>query len=188
MNFDDSDIKIFNDSNKNSDSIDEVSIIAEMTKLRSNGNIDRAKKLGKHLANIFVDEPQLLHMLEGEVGQLNFDGDTMYQIKVLLVFTAEYCINHSLHALLANTAVNAMYETVSSKAFEFYDRLDDAAEYSFYYLAVRKGVDIPANIGISFAMLCGKEKDGYFTELGTKLFEVTKNEIENIIDLYEFKN
>lgn len=189
MNFDDSDIKIFNDGNKKSDSFDEVSVIAEMTKQRSNGNIDRAKKLGRHLANIFVDEPNLLHMLESEVGELNFDGDIMYQIKVLLVFTAEYCINHSLHApLLANTAVNSMYETVSSKAFEFYDRLDDAAEYSFYYLAVRKGINISANIGLSFAMLCGKEKDKYFTELGTKLFEVTKNEIENIIDLYEFIN
>lgn len=186
MIFDDSDIKIFNDI-KSNESFDEVSVIAEMTRQRSSGNIDKAKKLGKHLAEIFVDEPHLLKDLEGEVGTLDYNDDIMYQLKVLLVFTAEYCINHSLSSpLLSNTAVNSMYDTVSSKAFEFYDRLDDAAEYSFYYLAVRKGINIPQNIGISFAMLCGKEKDGKFTSLGTNLFEVAKHEIENIIDFYEF--
>ncbi len=187
MIFDDSDIKIFDDGKKNTDSFDEVSVIAEMTKHRSNGNFDKAKKLGSHLADIFVDEPHLIHDLGAEVGGLNFPDDIMYQIKVLLVFTAEYCINHSLSSpLLSNTAVNAMYDTVSSKAYEFYDRLDDAAEYSFYYLAVRKGGSIAANIGISFAMLCGKEKNVEFTDLGTKVFEVAKHEIENIIDIYEF--
>lgn len=188
MIFDDSDVKIFNEEKKTSDSFDEVSAIAEMTRHRSNGNFDKAKNLGNQLAGIFVDERALLSNLESEVGALDFDNDIMYQIKVLLVFTAEYCINHSLSSpLLSNTAVNSMYEMVSEKAFEFYDKLDDAAEYSFYYLAVRKGGNIAKNIGTSFAMLCGKEKDEEFTGLGTKIFEVTKNEVESIIDIFEFE-
>lgn len=188
MLFDDSDIKIFTDSdNIKEENSYEVSVIAEMTKHRSNGNILKAKQLGKHLAEIFVDEPSLLNQLEGEVGKIECDADNMYHIKVLLVFTAEYCINRFLPAtLLSNTAVTALYDTVIKKASEFYDRLDDAAEYSFYYLAVRKGVEISKNIGISFAMLCGEDKNEYYTNLGKRLFEVAEHEIQKIIDGYDF--
>ncbi len=188
MLFDDSDVKIFTDSDTNQEHAYEVSVIAEMTKHRSNGNILKAKQLGKHLAEIFVDEPSLLSQLEGEVGKIQCDDDDMYHIKVLLIFTAEYCINHLLPAtLLSNTAVNALYDTVIKKAAEFYDRLDDAAEYSFYYLAVRKAVEIPKNIGVSFAMLCGEDKNEYYTNLGKRLFEVAQHEIEKIIDSYGFE-
>ena len=188
MLFDDSDIKIFTDSDTPAEVSNEVAVIAEMTKHRSNGNILRAKQLGKHLAEIFVDEPSLLSQLEAEVGEIKRDEDDMYHIKILLVFTAEYCINRLLPAtLLSNTAVNALYDTVIKKAAEFYDRLDDAAEYSFYYLAVRKAVEIPKNIGISFAMLCGEGKNEYYTNLGKRLFEVAEHEIEKIIDSYNFE-
>ncbi len=188
MLFDDSDVKIFTDSDTPQENAHEVSVIAEMTKHRSNGNILKAKQLGKHLAEIFVDEPSLLSQLEGEVGKIQRDEDDMYQIKVLLIFTAEYCINHLLPAtLLSNTAVNALYDTVIKKAAAFYDRLDDAAEYSFYYLAVRKAIEIPKNIGVSFAMLCGEDKNEYYTNLGKRLFEIAQHEIEKIIDSYNFE-
>ncbi|MBR5321550.1 MAG: hypothetical protein IKU41_06905, partial [Clostridia bacterium] len=73
------------------------------------------------------------------------------------------------------------------KAAQFYDRLDDAAEYSFYYLAVRKAVDISKNIGVSFAMLCGEKEDEYYTNLGKRLFEVAEYEITKIIDSFGFE-
>lgn len=187
MLFDDSDVKIFSDRDTAEDNSYEVSVIAEMTKHRSNGNILKAKQLGKHLAEIFVDEPSLLSQLEGEVGKIECDDDDMYHIKVLLIFTAEYCINRLLPAtLLSNTAVNALYDTVIKKAAAFYDRLDDAAEYSFYYLAVRKAVEISKNIGASFAMLCGEDKNEYYTNLGKRLFEIAEHEIQKIIDSYQF--
>ncbi len=181
MIFDDSDVKIFNDNEK--ETFDEVSIISEMTKNRSNGNSQKAKELGKTLAERFVDEAHLLCDLENEIGEIPRDDNTMYQMKVLLAFSAEYSINRCLFSpLLVNTAVNALYDTVKKKAFEFYDRLDDAAEYSFYYLAVRKGIEISDNIGISFAMLCGKENDEYYKNLGKRLFEVATYETEKIIN------
>ena len=147
MLFDDSDVKIFTDSDTSEEASNELYVIAEMTKHRSNGNIMKAKDLGKHLAEIFVDEPNLLSQLESEVGKIECDDDDMYQIKVLLVFTAEYCINHLLPAtLLSNTAVTSLYDTVIKKASEFYDRLDDAAEYSFYYRGVKYTVPIEDGI------------------------------------------
>lgn len=188
MLFDDSDIKIFNDNEMPTDSFDEVAVIAEMKKHRTSGNILKAKQLGKHLAEIFIDEPHLLSDLESEIGEIKRDEDDMYHVKVLLIFTAEYCINHLLSAtVLSNTAINAMYDTLMKKASQFYDRLDDAAEYSFYYLAVRKAVNIPENIGISFAMLCGEGKDTYYTNLGKRIFEVAQHEITKIIDNFEFE-
>lgn len=188
MLFDDSDIKIFNDSDEQPELADEISIIDEMKRHRTNGNILKAKQLGKHLAEIFIDEPHLLSDLEGEVGSIKRDEDDMYQIKVLLIFTAEYCINRLLPAtVLSNTAVTAMYDALSKKAAQFYDRLDDAAEYSFYYLAVRKAVDISKNIGISFAMLCGEKEDEYYTNLGQRLFEVAQHEITKIIKSFGFE-
>lgn len=182
---DDSDIKIFNDKINSQESFDEVSVIAEMKLHRSNGNSEKAKALGKHLADIFVDEEKMIKDLAKEVGPLDFDDDIMYQIKVLLAFTAEYCINHSLSSpLLSNTAINRMYDTVKSSAFEFYDRLDDGAEYSFYYLALRKSADISKEIGKAFAMICENHD---FAELGKNLFEFAKQEIDSVIDLYEFE-
>ena len=182
--FDDSDVKIFDDKGKANENYDEIAAIHEMTKQRNNGNSDRAKKLGKHLAEIFVDEPNLLKELAGEVGNLDYSDDIMYQIKVLIIFTAEYTINHTFpSALLSNTAINAMHDTLKKHAAEFYDRLDDAAEYSFYYLAVRKGNDISKGIGKSFAMLCNKSD---YAELGQNIFEVVQKEIQKIIDSFKF--
>lgn len=183
--FDDSDIKIFNDKGRPQENFDEVLVIAEMKRHRSNGNSEKAKALGKHLADIFVDEEKMIKDLSKEVGSLDFDDDIMYQIKVLLAFTAEYCINHSLPSpLLSNTAINRMYDTVKMSAFEFYDRLDDGAEYSFYYLALRRSADFSAEIGKAFAMIC---ENPDFAELGKKLFEFAKQEIDSVIDLYEFE-
>ena len=183
--FDDSDIKIFNEKGHPQENFDEVSVISEMKRHRINGNSERAKTLGQHLASIFVDEEKMIKDLSKEVGPLNFDDDIMYQIKVLLAFTAEYCINHSLPSpLLSNTAINRMYDTVKASAFEFYDRLDDGAEYSFYYLALRKSADIAEEIGKAFAMIC---ENPDFATLGKNLFEFAKQEIDSVIDLYEFE-
>ena len=170
---DDSDIKIFKDKTKSQENFDEISVIAEMKRHRINGNSEKAKALGKHLADIFVDEEKMIKDLSKEVGALDFDDDIMYQIKVLLAFTAEYCINHSLPSpLLSNTAINRMYDAVKTSAFEFYDRL-----------ALRKSANISDEIGKAFAMICGSDE---FSELGKNLFECAKQEIDSVIDLYEF--
>lgn len=183
--FDDSDIKIFNDKGQPEENFDEITVIEEMKRHRINGNFDKAKELGKQLADIFVDETKLMRDLAKEVGSLDFEDDIIYEIKVLLAFTAEYCINHSLTSpLLSNTAINKMYDTVKENAFEFYDRLDDGAEYSFYYLALRRSGETSAEIGKAFAMLC-ENKD--FATLGKNLFEFAGQEINSIIDLCEFE-
>lgn len=183
----DSDIKIFSTA-KNDDKIDEIALIAEMEEQRSNGNIDKARKLGNHLAAVFIDDEALLRDLEPVIGDVDFPEPILFQVKILMFFAAEYCINSSLpKMILKNTAVNALYDSIRDEASKFYKEFSDGAEYSFYYLAIRKGNDIIHDIGASFSMLCGKEKDEAFTSLGEKLWIVVLKEVEKIIVSYEFK-
>lgn len=183
----DNDIKIFN-SSKSDDKIDEIALIAEMEEQRGNGNIDKARKLGNYLAAIFVNDEALLRDLEPVLGDTDFPEPILFQVKILMFFAAEYCINSSLpKMILKNTAVNALYDSIRDEASKFYKEFSDGAEYSFYYLAIRKGSNIINDIGASFSMLCGKEKDEHFTLLGEKIWEVILKEVEKIIISYEFK-
>ena len=66
--------------------------------------------------------------------------------------------------------------------------LADGGEYSFYYLAMRKETrNVLQEIGRTFSMLCGKEDDPAFVELGRRLFNLTEEEVENIIQIFDFK-
>lgn len=183
----DNDIKIFS-TTKSDDKIDEIALIAEMNEQRSNGNIDKARKLGTYLAAIFVDDRALLKDLESALGDVDFPKPVLFQVKILMFFAAEYCINSTLpKMILKNTAINALYDSIRDEASEFYKEFSDGAEYSFYYLAIRKGNDIIHDIGSSFSMLCGKERDEAFTALGERLWSVVSKKIQEIIASYDFK-
>lgn len=182
----DSDIKIFS-SKKNDDKIDEIALIAEMNEQRSNGNIDKARKLGNYFAAIFINDKALLHDLEPVLGDVDFSKPILFQVKILMFFVAEYCINSTLpKMILKNTAINALYDSIRDEASEFYKEFSDGAEYSFYYLAIRKGNDIIHDIGTTFSMLCGKEKDATFISLGENLWSAVSKEIDKIITSYHF--
>lgn len=182
----DSDVKIFK-KEKNDDQIDEITLIAEMNTQRSNGNITKARNLGKYLASIFIDEKALLAKLQPVLGSVDFPKPIMFQVKILMFFTAEYCINSNLpNNILKNTAINALYDSIRHRVNEFYEEFADGAEYSFYYLAIRKRGNIAEDIGIAFSMLCGKEKDDQYTALGKKLWEVVFEEVADIINVYDF--
>ena len=69
----------------------------------------------------------------------------------------------------------------------FYTEFSDGAEYSFYYLAMRKeSQSVITEIGKAFAMLCGKENDQSFVELGKKLFNLVSDEVADITNMFNF--
>ncbi len=183
----DDDIKIFQAKEK-SDTLDSIALIEEMNTQRFNGNTQKAKQLGKYLASRFLDEEQLKTSLEEEIGTMDFPEDVMLQIKILMFFTAEYCINRLLpNTLLKTTAINTVYDSVMKKAADFYKEFSDAAEYSFYYLAVKKD-DICDSVGKAFAMVCRKGDDLRYQKLGCDVFRVVSKEVESIIASYSFIN
>ena len=184
---DDSDVKIFK-KEKRDDKFDEVGLISKMNEERSNGNIDKSKRLGVYLASIFLDKDVLLHKLRPIIGDKEYTQSEIFQIKILMFFAAEYQINSLLpNNILRNTAINALYDDIHDQAGEFYKEFSDGAEYSFYYLAIRKNSDIPHNIGRCFSMLCGKGKENEeYASLGAELWKGVLEEVEDIIRGYEF--
>ncbi len=183
----DDDIKIFNAKPK-SDTLDSIALIEEMNTQRMNGNTEKAKQLGKYLSDRFLDGEELKRSLEEEVGALDYPQKVILQIKILMFFTAEYCINRLLpNTLLKSTATNTIYDRVMKNAGEFYREFSDGVEYSFYYLAVKKD-DIPSAVGKAFAMICRKENDATYEKLGSDVFRVVSKEVESIIEKYSFIN
>lgn len=184
---DDSDVKIFK-KEKRDDKFDEIGLISKMNEERGNGNIDKSKRLGSYLASIFLDKDVLLQKLRPIIGDKEYTKAESFQIKILMFFAAEYQLNSLLpNNILRNTAINALYDDIHDKAEEFYKEFSDGAEYSFYYLAVRKNDDISQNIGKCFSMLCGKGKENEeYASLGSELWSGVLEEVEEIIRRYEF--
>ena len=80
----DDDIKIFNAKSKN-DTLDSIALIEEMNTQRMNGNTEKAKQLGKYLAERFLDSAELKRSLEEEIGTLDYPPKVILQIKILMV-------------------------------------------------------------------------------------------------------
>lgn len=168
--------------------IDELSLIKEMDSERSNGNLAKAKNLGLNLANIFIDEKSINEGLQELIGTLETNKEILFQIRILMVFGAEREIGRLLKkALLCSTAINALHDKIHDDNLTFYNEFSDGAEYSFYYLALKSSGDKVKSIGRSFAMLCGRENDFRYKELGEKLWIKTITEVDEIIGSYKFK-
>lgn len=183
---DDGDIKIFQKEKRN-DSVDELALIDEINRQRGNGNMEKAKKLGRYLARVFADEKSLSERLKGEPGAAAFPASDLLQVKILLFFAAEYCIHAKLPgASLKSTAVNVLYDSIRDDVGDFYKELAEGADYSFYYLAIRRGGSAAREIGEAFAMLCGREEDKTYISLGERLWKNVFGEVGQIIEDFDF--
>ena len=183
----DQDIKIFGQEQAKSCN-DEVKFIALMEKERANGNIDEAVRLGDYLADLFLNEKDLLERLSSVLGTTDFPKEILFQMKILMFFSAEYTLNRILpNSIVKSTAVNALYGNIKNGDSAFYKEFSDGAEYSFYYLAMRKeSQSVITEIGKAFAMLCGKEKEESYVELGKRLFNLIADEVASIFAIFNF--
>ncbi|MDD6021450.1 MAG: hypothetical protein ACI4GA_01390 [Acutalibacteraceae bacterium] len=158
------DIKIYN-GDEHDDSSDMSAVIEVMKEHRANGNIDKAKALGKELSSIDINIKKLL-------SPKFMKSDIIYQIKVLVVFAAELNLQMLISApMLSTTAINSMYDAIQKKSEGFYSNISDGVAFSFYYACVRKGGDIAENIGQTFAMLCSAQDNESFIEAGKTVYE-----------------
>ena len=132
---------------------------------KTNGNIDKARKLGATLATIAPtnEGDGIFVNLRDHLSQKFFVQDILYQIRVLLVFACETLLQMELPTqLLSTTAIASMYDAMEKDMPGFYSNIANGAAFTFYYLAIQKGADIPENIGEAFAMLCSvKNKDSF---------------------------
>ena len=127
---------------------------------RSNGNIARARRLGKKLARA------LPHSI-AKCKQLPQTPQVLRQVQLLytyLVFTTIQ--EQSPNSILAQTALRVYQQAVQAASAEAYDAAVDSAGFTLYRLAQRRG-EAPGSV---FAELCGHPDDARLTEAGQALY------------------
>ncbi len=186
MNGEDLDIKIFGMKNDENEADNFIRVVEAMKRHHANGNSDRAKLLGKRIANL-VFNPQIIEddELHDIISEYCTDEKICYQIKMLLTFGAESTVHVVLDKLsLSSIAVNSLYDELIRLDEDFYDNITNA--FTFYYLALRNGDDIPAKIGRHFAKLCGKPNDEKLCEIGSKIYIIIAVLINREIEKVDF--
>lgn len=184
VNNEDRDIKIFDPKRQEqSDSADVQALAEEMLNQRKNGNSRRACKLGAMLSELTPYDNELTGIAE----KYGKDPEVLYQIRVLATFTAESSLHMYVpNALLATTAINALYEKLMVNAPGFYSNISDGAAFTFYYLGLRRNRDVEQNIGTTFAMLCEMEHDEKMQALGTKIYTQFRDFVKEQVAKAEF--
>ena len=186
---DDSDIKIFGKSLVD-DKNEAALLLEQVNRQRANGNTEKARKLGVHLAEIFLNDEEINSHIASAVGKIPSTEYVMEQVRILIVFSAQWCLSHRLPAaLLSNTAVNSFYDKISQTK-DVYDDLSDGPEFSFYSLAVRQAETSAQAIGETFKKLCDRDNDESndedYVELGKRIYTKTVEEVVAIIDKFNF--
>ncbi len=176
---DDSDVKIAGDrpaadlSNREDASANDDYLIE-----KENGNVERAKLLGRNLAKIlskdFADE--CMSKLEPD----SEDARTKTQVLLLFAFAIDRGLNtHVPNATLINTAHTSFFNTLQEISSDVYDQISDTGAYSLYMLCARReGAGVCRSIGESFAKLCGKEGDVALSSTGEMIFSIFLNMVK----------
>lgn len=177
---DDSDIKI---AGEEEPAETEMFDPEELRKQHENGNLSLARELGKILCRKLLS-------IDGEAsfGQDERESEALRsQRRILFAFTACHGIDRYVpDQILRDVTRNAFYNALKSKMPEFYNGLDSAGSFSFYYLCVRQEKNVETEIGKTFAMLTGKKNDPVIEEMGRALFLYFCDSVREAIEDVEF--
>lgn len=186
----DSDMKIVGSSQlKKEDAFDVIQLINETKNQRFNGNSAKAKALGANIVSAFSYKaaPEELQLMAERCG-VEITADVLLQIKILSVFSAEFCLDNYLpSAMLSTVAVSELYDVLEEVSPDFYEELSKSTAFSFYYLCLKNNDDsVDVRIGEQFAAACGKKDDKAFAELGTQLHNINVKVYKKAIQCFAF--
>ena len=188
MNNEDFDIKIFSPVKKREDE-EPVAIADEMKRQVLSGNLQKAKDLGRSVAEFFpvAAEKEELWNMAKDCCVTELDRNLKDQAIILSVFTAEYFLNLYLtDAILSTSALTVLYDTLTTNLPELYNDLLSSTAFSFYYMNVdRKHADAQI-IGQTFAMLCGDKNSKELCCYGESVFNTTLEHYKEIADSVNF--
>ncbi len=189
MNNDDFDIKIFSPIKKEPEA-ESVTIADNMKRQVLSGNLQKARNLGKALADSYpeaAEKKELLHI--AECCNVELDRNIKDQAIILSVFTAEYCINNYMpDSILATTALTMFYDTLTDDSPELYNNLLSSAAFSFYYMNLDGKNADPDLIGETFAMLCGDKNSECLTCYGKTVFLNTLKSYKTAVESIDFSD
>lgn len=168
MNFDDSDMKIVPDRPSELFDLSEGAASA-FVREKNNGNMEKARALGVHLAAELSAEKQGVTLFG--VGAFD-NADMLLQRRVLFAYVVGRVVEEiAPNSIVAQSAMSAFYDAIQADSRETYKLLTDTAVFSLYSLSARAAPDDPCAIGRVFARLCAQENDKLFVRYGCELVE-----------------
>lgn len=148
-------------SDKNKGSLHE-----EYSRQSSKGNTEKAKALGKVLADSVIEN---LNAFAAEDEQQSID--MQMQKGVLMTFAATVGIEAEFtSSVVSQAAKNSFNSELEKISPMLYKAVGDSGAFSFYYLAYRRGTEVDRRIGQTFAMLCSHDGDPVYQELGEAIY------------------
>lgn len=179
--FDDSDIKIAGDRpseqifNRKDDPQDDIAELLHIQ--RENGNLDKARELGKRVAIDICN----LKMSE------EYPENVLLEIKTLCAFVVDHALNSLLpNSIVSQTANNEYMTSLKNIDESFYDYIQMAGSYSRYVLHSRKSDLLGKRVSKSFAKFVGYENDVLWEEKGIILYNEWMDNLKNKIEFYKF--
>lgn len=187
QNYDDSDMKIVGAPAAPARESEFQGFLAESSRQHFNGNIAKAKTLGANIVSSFSYKAAPAELVDFvmENGVVPTE-DVLLQTRFLSVFSAELSLTSYLPPLLSQIAKSEMYDVLMKFSPDFYDALARSGAFSFYYMALHKGVVTAESVGRQFAMLCGHEGEERFITLGKKLHELNVQVYRKAINGFVF--
>jgi len=145
---------------------------------KENGNIERAKLLGRNLARILSAD--VADECMSNIRQDSEDSRTKTQVLLLFAFAIDRGLNtHVPNMTLVNTAHTSFFNTLQDISPDVYDQISDTGAYSLYMLCARReGEHVCKSVGESFAKLCGKEDDIALASTGEMIFSIFLNMVK----------
>lgn len=185
----DSDMKIAGSTMlSKEDGFDVVQLVEETKRHRFNGNSAKAKALGANIVSAFSykSAPDELLQLAKEHG-VDVTDEVLLQMKILSVFSAEYCIDNYLPSpMLSTAAVSELYDVLEEISPDFYEELSKSTAFSFYYLCLKNGGSEEMCIGKQFACSCGKKGCPEYEALGRDLHNINVDVYKKAIRTFHF--
>ncbi|MBR5497804.1 MAG: hypothetical protein IKV76_07485 [Clostridia bacterium] len=184
----DFDIKIFSPVKKTVDS-EPVVIADEMKRQVILGNLQKAKLLGKTIADYFHEaaEKEELWNMAKCCNVTELDRNIKDQAIILSVFAAEYYLNISLaDAILSTAALTTLYDNLTSALPKLYNELLSSTAFSFYYMNVDRKAADAAVVGETFAMLCGDKNSEELRCYGACVFNTSIEQYKDLTAEIDF--
>ncbi|MDR2686111.1 MAG: hypothetical protein LBB75_00025 [Oscillospiraceae bacterium] len=144
-------------------------LAAETEALRESGNLDAAKRLGRELATLSAQSPELVAISRSFGFTLTPAREQ--QLHVLMVFSGQHALRARLPQLLSEAAITAMNNYLINHSKAFWDTISDGSAFTQYLLATpAPGAAQARPVGEAFARMCGQEDNPDLRELGATVF------------------
>ncbi len=168
---DDSDMKIVGEYPKKVLQEDEVSkTLDEMRNIREKGLLLQAQQVGDHMAAFTAD-------LKNETTDPQLLNQQLWLCVFAVTVGCESCVHN---ATAARAVLNAFHDRFRTLCPDAYEDSGYSIAMSFYYLAVRSVSDSLAEMGKTFAMLCGNEADQSLQQFGKQTFDRCIDRMEQL--------